>query len=389
MEPLSPRRGLGLALCGLALAVLAWAPLEAQPPDEAPLSAKALRECLETARAKHDVPALAAAWVRGDGVQALAVVGLRKKGSDTLAGGDDLFHIGSNTKPWTALLLAWLCEQGLLDWDTPLAKVFPELEKDMSDDWKKVAVTHLLTHHAGLPANLPGGWWAVPRDLGLVKQREWVVQKTVKLQLESKPGEKFAYSNLGYVLAGAVAERLGKGTWEEQLKKVVADPLGIETLGFGPVGAAGRLDQPRGHDADGKPVEPALAADNPPVMGPAGRLHLSIKDWAKFVADQVRGGRGERALLKPDTYRTMHSTPFTDTFYARGGWSGRNDPKRKPSAVLTHDGSNTFNYATVFIVPEQNVGVVVACNQGGAPGQKACHDAADQMLKRLAKLPKK
>ena len=110
-------------------------------------------------------------------------------------------------------------------------------------DLEGLTVTHLLTHHAGVPANLPGGWWLVPRDLSLVKQREWVVQKTVKLPLESKPGEKFAYSNLGYVLAGAVAERLGKGTWEEQLQKVVAGPLGIETLGFGPPGVAGKLDQ--------------------------------------------------------------------------------------------------------------------------------------------------
>jgi len=57
----------------------------------------------------------------------------------------------------------------------------------------------------------------------------------------------------------------------------------------------GEVDQPWGHGAKweaGQRNGPAV--DNPPVLGPAGRVHCKLEDWAKFVADQLRGAAGIR-----------------------------------------------------------------------------------------------
>ena len=47
--------------------------------------------------------------------------------------------------------------------------------------------------------------------------------------------------------------------------------------------------------------------DNPPVLSPAGRVHCTIQDWARFIADQLRGERGEPALLQPASYEAPHA----------------------------------------------------------------------------------
>jgi CubicO group peptidase (beta-lactamase class C family) len=372
----------GLACILAAAGLVAVVPAAQQPP--APIDAKRLRELLEPIRVKHDLPALGAAVVRGRGVEALAVVGVRKHGSDVAAHDDDRFHLGSDTKPWTALLIAWLIEQGLLDWDTPLLKVFPDLADSAADGWKGVTLTHLLTHRAGLPANLAAGWWSV-KGKELREQREDAVRQALKTAPKSEPGTKYLYSNFGYVVLGAVAERVGKASYEDLLKKAIFDPLGMKEVGFGPPGTPGKIDQPLPHNAAGKPLEPTLLADNAPVMSPAGRLHASLAEWSKFAAEELNGIRGRGVVLRRAGYRKLDSAPYRDPFCALGAWVGYDDPKKTPRLLLAHDGSNTFNFASAMLFPDEDLAVLVVTNQGtlGGPGQKGCHEARDQLLKLL------
>jgi CubicO group peptidase (beta-lactamase class C family) len=118
--------------------------------------------------------------------------------------------------------------------------------------------------------------------------------------------------------------------------------------------------------------------DNLPVMGPAGRVHCSIQDWAKFVQDQLRGARSEQALLKPDSYQKLHTPPFGGD-YALGwlavkrSWGG--------GAVLNHAGDNTMNFATVWIAPKRDFAILVCVNQSGDAGFKATDEAVVALMK--------
>src|SRR5262249_49072119 len=140
-------------------------------------------------------------------------------------------------------------------------------------------------------------------------------QRAVREELAKKPahapGSTYEYSNLGYIIAGAVVEKITGQSWERAMTSQVFEPLQMRTAGFGGTGTAGKIDQPWPHTSDGKPApENGPAMDNPPVMGPAGRVHCSIQDWSKFIGDQLRGDLGKPGLLKPETYQKLHTPPF-------------------------------------------------------------------------------
>src|SRR5262249_60471162 len=103
--------------------------------------------------------------------------------------------------------------------------------------------------------------WTQPGNLD--EMRYWLVKQWSRQKLQSKPGTKFAYSNMGYTLVGAMLERVGGRTWEELLRERVLVPLDLETAGFGPQSSLGEVDAPLGHrlPKDGKP-KPMLAGPN-------------------------------------------------------------------------------------------------------------------------------
>jgi CubicO group peptidase (beta-lactamase class C family) len=181
------------------------------------------------------------------------------------------------------------------------------------------------------------------------------------------------YSNAGFAIAGAMLE--GPGTaWETLIERELWAPLSISTGGFGAPGARGTVDQPRGHTADGKPVEPGPAGDNPAAIGPAGTVRMSIGDWAKYVALHVEGEGIAPRLLSSATFRRLHAPLAGDeASYAMGWlvterpWGGR---------VLTHSGSNTLWFCVTWLSPSKEFAVLVTCNRGGDDAAKGCDEGA-------------
>jgi CubicO group peptidase (beta-lactamase class C family) len=367
----------------LALAAILATPLSSAPAQQpAPPTSEQLRELLTPARQKHDVPALGAAVVTSKGPVAVAVVGVRKRGAKAEATTADRFHIGSDTKAMTAAMVATLVEEGKLRWETTVAEGFPDLAKSMPEATRGVTLAQLLAHTSGLPAGDAAFWKRVPRAGSLRAQRLAAVKIALAGKPKYQPGAKFVYANLGYVIAGAMAERVADAPWEELMHKRLLGPLGMKSAGFGPAGDAKALDQPWAHDAAGTPIPPGPDADNPPVMGPAGTEHCSLGDWSKFIADQLKGARGEKALLKPETYKKLHAPMFAaQDSYTVGGW-GHIEMEKAGGLVLHHDGSNTMNYAVAWLVPGRDFAVLVVCNQAGA-GERACHQVRDEILKQF------
>lgn len=337
-----------------------------------------LNSVLESIRQKNKLPALAGAIVTSKGLSEIGAVGFRKASQDVVVTVDDKWHLGSETKAMTATLIGYLVEQNKLKWDSTLGQIFPEEAEKMNPQVQRITLSQLLTHRSGLPANLP--WPMIAQSGSVSEQRTRVIKLISELKLQSEPGTKYEYSNLGYVVAGIVAEKVAGKSWEELVKKTVFEPLGMSTVGFGGTGTQGLIDQPWGHIEGGKPVtENGPKVDNPEVMGPAGTVHCSLKDWAKFVTDQLRGARGEKALLKFETYKKLH-TPTGD--YAFGWivterpWGGR---------VLTHAGSNTMNFAVTWVAPEKDFAVLVCTNQGGKTAETASDEAAGALILRYLK----
>lgn len=348
-----------------------------------------LGSALEPIVAKHHVPGMAVLVLRGDTIVAEGVAGVRKNGSPDRLTLNDRFHLGSDTKAMTATLIALLVEEGKVQWTTTLGELFADSVKDMQPEWKSVTLQQVLAHRAGFPANLGlmQRVFSAGSQQTLPEQRRTAVAKALAQKPENPPGKTFVYSNVGYILAGAVIEKLTGRPWEDVIRERLFRPLGITNGGFGAPSISGKLDQPWGHEANGKPA--AADSDNPPLYGPAGTAHMTIEDWSKFIALHLRGDPANphagANLLKPDTYATLH-TPLAGEEYV-AGWLVTQRPWAKGSRpgdigrALTHSGSNTVWFCTVWLAPETDFAVLIMCNQGGDKAAAACDEAAGAMIK--------
>jgi len=348
--------------------------------------AEDLSDLLTPIRERYKVPAIAAAAARGDELIAIGATGVREQGTSAAVTIDDKWHIGSCTKSMTASLAAMFVQEGKLKWETRIGDVFPQFRAGMRDGWREVTLEQLLTHRSGAPGKAPEDLWVQARRSrgSAVDQRLGFVRGLLSKEPEAPPGTKFIYSNQGYAIAGAMIERVAGKPWEELLTARLFTPLGLKSAGFGAPGTPTRLDQPRGHlNHDGKivVVPPGPGADNPAAIGPAGTVHCSIGDFARYGAWHAQEGRGN-SLLREESFAKLHRPPEGQD-YAMGwgvtqrGWAG--------GVTLTHSGSNTMWYTVIWLAPEKGVAFVAATNIAGRDAEKACDDAVAAVIKRVLK----
>jgi CubicO group peptidase (beta-lactamase class C family) len=331
-------------------------------------------------RAACNAPALGALVLSAEGSVVLAVDGTRQWGRENPVTEDDRWHIGSNGKAITATLIARLIERGLLSFDTTTAEVFPDLVDNMRPGFRAVTVSQLLTHTAGTDAN-PSlfarlRYWNSSESPS--RQRLHLLKIALHRKPRHTPGSAFSYSNIGYVIAGAIAERVCGQPWEHLIFREVFAPLGIRDFGFGAPGSHNRVDQPRGHRAFffGHVAAPTSSAgDNPLALGPAGTLHISLRDWARFAREHLNGAQGKGALLRYETYAELHRARYNS--YAMG-WIVERTPK-KGEVALTHAGSNTFWYARIYLVPSKHYGFLIVANDATDRTRAAVHKLEDKL----------
>jgi CubicO group peptidase (beta-lactamase class C family) len=321
---------------------------------------------------KHNVPGMTAAVVRKGELVAVGAAGVRTRGKREKIAVGDRIHIGSDTKAMTAMLCGILVDEGKLKWGQTLGATFPELKRSMHRDYQGVTLEQLLTNRSGAPGDLDkdGLWDKLWKHKGNgTSARQLLLQGVVSKPPAATPGEKYIYSNAGFAIAGHMAEKVTRKSWEDLMLEKVFRPLGMTTAGFGAPGTRGKNDQPRGHKADGTPVEVGPAADNPAAIGPAGTVHCSIGDWARFVAANLPAAKTK--LVKAETLKKLHTPVGEKPKYAMGWIVDEGQPWAGGTA-LTHTGSNTMWVAVTWLAPEKDFAVLVACNQAK---DEACNDA--------------
>lgn len=334
-------------------------------------------ELLESFVRRCRVPAVAAALVRADGSVAMQVAGTRRRGSDDPARMSDRWHIGSCTKTFTAVLWARLVEQGDAEWGMPITAVFADLD-DVHPGWDGLTIDDALGCRAGFAPNIGLAWmepaWLDTRPLG--EQRTDVARRALQAP-PRRPG-RFAYSNLSYIVVGAAIDRLAGAAYEQALADRVLEPLGIESAGFGAPpeiwGHPARLrlgvvDLFRGRPAD--PAEPKN--DNPAVYGPAGRLHLTVEDWAAFCRIFLIGG-GD--LLVPDTVEHLLAQPPGRGTRMSMGWI---KPPYLRGTSYSMQGSNTMWASAALLDHEREHAALVVGNDG----HRRALDQALQLATRI------
>lgn len=313
----------------------------------------------QPAAAKDPRFALAVGYARGDDVPTLLASGPLHIGSAQDVGTKSPWHIGSITKSFTATLILMLVERGRLELDTPIDTYLADSE--MHADWRRRTLRQLLSHTAGLPSNATLLQMLKSETDDPSQDRLAILRPLWSRRAPAAPGG-FAYSNIGYALAGHIAEQVTGKRWETLIRSEIAEPLGLASLGFGPPRGG---DAPWGHRSVlgfKRPVDPngKKRADNPAWMGPAGRLHMALGDliiWGQAHLQARRGG-GPKGFLSAESCRTMQ----TDVAESYGlGWVVQpRDGADQP--LIWHNGSNTMWYAILMLAPGPDVALAVAVN---------------------------
>jgi CubicO group peptidase (beta-lactamase class C family) len=323
---------------------------------------------LDAAMAGTQVPAMGLAVLRGGHVAALAVRGVRANtGTDPVAP-DDRWHIGSDAKAMTAVLVAELVEAGRLHWDDRIGTVLPEFA---TTAYARATLAELLSHRAGLPHDLidveaRGALFADDGPDDLTTKRLHYLARALSDAPVGAPGT-YHYANTGYLVAAAMAERVTGESYETLLQRQVLAPLGMTHVGFGTTGAG----EPQGHRG-GMPTGPGDT--NPPFFAPTGGFVLPLADWAAFCLDQLAGARGQGRLLSRAGYRRMQTAQGEGDYGM--GWEVRPAYAGHPGPVLIHAGSDTNWFAIAVLFPRTGTGALVVANAG--PDMDA--DAADRAV---------
>jgi D-alanyl-D-alanine carboxypeptidase len=323
---------------------------------------------------QHKLVGLCAAVVRGQRDIDVAAAGVRRSGFDDRVTTADQWHLGSNTKTFTAFLCARMIERGQIEWSTPLAQVLSELTADAPREVRRVTLIDLLSHRSGIRDRGLLSWMRQARrdPRSSMEQRLTLAKELISHARWSPSPQKGRYSNFGYCLVAAMLERVSGASWEDMMRAEVFLPLGLSSAGFGSPGADGSA-QPWGHSSGlfrPAPKDPVVGtSDFPSAVGPAGLIHMDLGDWARFAriffqdsSDETLSADSVARLTTPVSVlkelRTgFHSSPFALGWRViRPGW-GNGD-------VLAHSGSNDYFFASILVAPRRNLAFLIATNTG-------------------------
>lgn len=257
----------------------------------------------DSIRKYYSIPELGYAVVSSNQVLECQVLGVRKINTTYQAAYDDKFRIGSNTKAITGFIAAQLVKNKLISWDTKFFDLFPELKAKSNRAFYNLTLLNLLTFRTKLFAYTYT--YAKPTQGQFTGNEEQQRQQFVTWFFQQRPvksKDSINFSNLGYVAAGQMLEKVSGKSY----KDLVADlgkQLGI-TFGFGNPNAVDSL-QPWGHTQD---LTPEAPGNNYKLnwLLQAGNINVSLPDYVKFIQLQLQGLHGQSNLLTENEFNFLH-----------------------------------------------------------------------------------
>jgi CubicO group peptidase (beta-lactamase class C family) len=299
-------------------------------PHLARLTPAQAEERLRSIVASRAAPALAAAFVIDGRTSLLSATGTRDLASGAGVTAETVFPWFSVTKLVTATAVMQLAERGLLDLDRPVRTYLPTFAFE-SPHGGEVTVRHLLSHTAGLANPVPITWIHLASEPG--PDLDEMVDRLLAEhgRLEARPGSRYAYSNVGYLVLGQVIERVSGERYPDYVRRHVLDVLGCTSSGFDPPAGA---DVATGYTRswstmgvlgrfviDGRFLAGSFGgfgALRPFLVdgAPYGGLVGTVPDLARFVAAHLGGGALEGRRILSEASTAAMRTPQRDL---RGG----------------------------------------------------------------------
>ena len=272
------------------------------------------------------------------------------------------FYIGSLTKSFTALAVMQLVEAGKIELDAPVQTYLPWFELADKEASAKITVRNLLNQTTGIATRDGHRFWASQQGL------EETVRGLDTIRLTQPVGSTFQYSNINFIIAGLLVEKVSGQSYGDYVSQHIFEPLDMyrSYTSRAPALADGLSD---GHlDMFGRAFRDGRGM--PPSYLPTGGLISSAEDMSHYLIAQLNDGRySDALLLSAQGIAELHTPaiPFGEGYYAMGWASGTKD-----GVTLVNHNGDTGNFHTfIILMPEQSSGIVLLANASGFEQSKS------------------
>jgi CubicO group peptidase (beta-lactamase class C family) len=286
--------------------------------------------------------------------------GLANREWDISNAPDTKHRLGSITKQFTAMLIMQLVAEGKLDLQATVFKYLPDYSKVNGE---KITIHQLLNHTSGTP-----NYTSFPNFFKELSRNPYTPTEMVRMYADSildfTPGERFSYSNSGYITLGAIIEKVTGKSYEEVLQEKIFTPLKMNNSGYDHHNTILKK-RAAGYEMKGSKPENAPYIDMSTPYA-AGSMYSTVEDL--FIWDQAL----YTEKLLPKKYRDMMYEKYVPAFgqYYGYGWSVGYFPvgnTKDSTEIIGHGGGiNGFN-TLITRMPKEKSTIILLNNTGRAP----------------------
>lgn len=302
---------------------------------------------------RQKLPGVSIAVVRNGEIVKAKGYGLANIELNVPATAETIYQSGSVGKQFTATAVMMLVEEGKIGLDDKISKYFV----DAPERWSGITVRHLLTHTAGTTD--------YPKDFDFRRDytEDELLKKAAEIPLAFAPGEKWSYSNMGYVMLGILISKVTGKFYGEFLKERIFKPLEMNTAriiseaDIVPNRAAG-YRQVKGELKNQEWVSPSMntTAD--------GSLYLTVLDMAKWDAALYT-----EKLLKKSSLAQMWTPVKLSTGKSQQYGFGWGFSEVRGHKIIEHGGAwQGFTSHIARYVDDKLTIIVLVNRAGGNPG---------------------
>ena len=310
------------------------------------------------------IPGMAIAIINADSIVFSKGYGYANINKKTKVDANTLFAVASNSKAFTASSIAKLVEEGKLNWDDKVIDYLPYFK--MYNDYvtNNFTISDLLSHRSGLETFSGDLLW-----YGTTLKPKEIISAQKYLAPKYEFRTTFGYSNIAFLTAGKIIEKISEKTWQEYIQHNFLDPLQMNrTLtSTKQINGTNNVATPYYSESGLNHEVNWLNWDN---IAPAGALISSANDFSKWLILNLNAGHSNNTSIFSEKSFNKLTTPHVNFevgkntenvhFKSYGlGWSIQDYEGAK---IISHSGGYDGMISKSFFIPEKQIGAVILTN---------------------------
>ncbi len=334
-----------------------------------PVFAQQMSKTIDSIRKYRNVPGMIYAVFSTDAILDSGCSGVKRIRVKDPVRWNNRFMPGSNTIIATSYVAAKMVEEGKIQWNTTIGKLFPEWDGKIMKVYARLTLKQLLSQRGGFP---PYDHYEKYRDIHSMpgssadQRLAWaqlILKRKPELIVDSLRDAR--YSVAGTNMAAIMLERAAKKTWEQLIELYINKPLSVK-LDFG-FPALKDSTQPWGHWDNYFQLtshrDEYWAQWFTPIA-PAGNLNGTMGDWITLIREEMKALEGKKANLSAASANTMmYETSFYSAGWATGQWNN--------NTIAYSNGKSALFSSYVEVIKEKKIAILVMCNTGTVDGRSA------------------